>query len=127
MAPEVVRCYVSLLHSIFLQTPSPNLYFHRLAFWALGLSVGPIIGGAIVQRTTWRWIFYIMFPFCGFGLVAVPYLLTLKPKEATTREKLSRIDWLGAFLFTGSATSFLIAVSWGGTQVRFHLSIFLRM
>lgn len=58
-----------------------------------------------------------MFPFLGFSLVAVPYLLTLKPKEATFGEKLRRIDWLGSFLFTGSATSFLIAVSWGGSEV----------
>ncbi|CAJ2509477.1 Uu.00g145030.m01.CDS01 [Anthostomella pinea] len=87
-----------------------------LTFWALGFALGPIIGGAIVHGRTWRWIFYLMFPFCAFGLVAVPYLLTLRPKEATTRERLLRIDWIGSFLFTGSATSFLVAVSWGGTQ-----------
>ena len=59
-----------------------------------------------------------MFPFLAFGLVAVPYLLTLKPKEATFEEKLTRIDWIGSVTFTGSATSFLIAISWGGSQVR---------
>ncbi|RYP80038.1 hypothetical protein DL770_006397 [Monosporascus sp. CRB-9-2] len=91
-------------------------YGVTLAAWALGLSLGPIMGGAIAERTTWRWIFYLMFPICGFGLVAVPYLLTLRPKKATAQEKMSRIDWLGGFTFTGSATAFLIAVSWGGTQ-----------
>ena len=89
-----------------------------LGAWALGLSLGPIIGGAIAEKTTWRWVFYLMFPICGFGLVAVPYLLTLRPKKATAQEKLSRIDWIGGIMFTGSATSLLIAVSWGGTQVR---------
>ncbi|KAL7624406.1 hypothetical protein AAE478_005970 [Parahypoxylon ruwenzoriense] len=95
----------------------PKWYGITLAFWALGLSIGPIVGGAIVQGTTWRWIFYIMLPFCAFGLVAVPCLLTLKPKKATIREKLSRIDWIGIVLLTGSSTSFLIAVSWGGNQM----------
>ena len=57
-----------------------------------------------------------MFPFCGLGLIGVPWLLTLKPKTATTGEKLARIDWFGGFLFIGSATSFLIAISWGGSQ-----------
>lgn len=88
-----------------------------LGAWAIGLSLGPIIGGAIAEKTTWRWIFYLMFPICGFGLLAVPYLLTLRPKKATAQEKLSRIDWIGGIMFTGSATSFLIAISWGGTQV----------
>ncbi|KAI5918149.1 major facilitator superfamily transporter [Camillea tinctor] len=94
----------------------PKWYGVTLAAWAFGLSVGPIIGGAVVQRSTWRWVFYIMLPFCGFGLVAIPYLLTLRPKAATAREKVARIDWVGGALFTGSATSFLVAISWGGSQ-----------
>lgn len=57
-----------------------------------------------------------MFPFCGIGLICVPLLLTLKPKVATVADKLARIDWIGGFLFMSSATSFLIAISWGGTQ-----------
>ncbi|KAI1277908.1 major facilitator superfamily transporter [Xylaria sp. FL0933] len=94
----------------------PKWYGVTLGFWALGLAIGPIIGGAVVHGTTWRWIFYLMFPFLAFSLVSVSYLLTLKPRQATFSEKLARIDWVGSFIFTGSATSFLIAVSWGGSQ-----------
>lgn len=57
-----------------------------------------------------------MLPICGFGLVAIPLLLTIKPRVATMGQKLRRIDWIGSLLFMGSATSFLIAISWGGTQ-----------
>ncbi|KAI0465743.1 major facilitator superfamily transporter [Xylaria cf. heliscus] len=98
----------------------PKWYGVTLGFWALGLAIGPIIGGAVVHGTTWRWIFYLMFPFLGFSLVSVPYLLTLKPKRATFSEKLKRIDWLGSLIFTGSATSFLIAVSWGGSEFEWN-------
>ncbi|KAI1325531.1 major facilitator superfamily transporter [Xylariaceae sp. FL0255] len=94
----------------------PKWYGVTLGAWALGLAIGPVIGGAVVHGTTWRWIFYLMFPILAFGLISVPYLLTLKPREATTREKLGRIDWIGSFIFTGSATSFLIAISWGGSE-----------
>ncbi|KAI0122356.1 major facilitator superfamily transporter [Daldinia grandis] len=94
----------------------PKWYSVTLAAWAIGLSIGPVTGGAIADRTTWRWIFYIMLPICGFGLVVVPYLLTLRPKDTTFREKMERIDWLGGFIFTGSAAAFLIAISWGGSQ-----------
>ncbi|KAI1479678.1 major facilitator superfamily transporter [Daldinia eschscholtzii] len=94
----------------------PKWYSVTLAAWAVGLSIGPVTGGSIAQRTTWRWIFYLMFPICGFGLIVVPYLLTLRPKQATIQEKLKRIDWLGGFVFTSSATAFLLAVSWGGSQ-----------
>ncbi|KAF2400725.1 major facilitator superfamily transporter [Trichodelitschia bisporula] len=84
--------------------------------WALGTCLGPIIGGLFVTRTTWRWIFYIMFPFCGIGFATIPFLLTLKPREESMREKLLRVDWLGGFLFISSSTALLIAVSWGGSM-----------
>ncbi|KAH9904889.1 major facilitator superfamily transporter [Xylariomycetidae sp. FL2044] len=94
----------------------PKWYGFTLAAWAIGLLIGPLIGGAIAQNTTWRWVFYVMFPFLGIALVAVPCLLTLKPKKSTFREKWEKIDWTGAVLFIASATSFLMAVSWGGVQ-----------
>lgn len=34
----------------------------------------------------------------------------------TLKEKLVNIDWIGAVLFVGGMTSFLIGLSWGGVQ-----------
>ncbi|KAK7959292.1 major facilitator superfamily transporter [Apiospora aurea] len=94
----------------------PKWYGAVLAAWALGTCVGPIIGGAIAQNTTWRWVFYLMFPICAYGLIAVPLLLRLKPRTESLSQKLKRVDWVGMVLFMGSATSFLVAICWGGTQ-----------
>ncbi|KAF3014662.1 hypothetical protein E8E14_000820 [Neopestalotiopsis sp. 37M] len=95
----------------------PKWYGIIQASWTIGSSAGPLIGGAISKMTTWRWMFYIMFPFCGYGLICVPWLLTLKPREMrTTREKLRRIDWVGSLTFLAGTTLFLMAISWGGSQ-----------
>ncbi len=94
----------------------PKYFAVIQAAWALGTIIGPLVGGAFAQHTTWRWVFYIMFPFCAFGFVAIPMVLTLKPKTQTLKEKLLRVDWIGGFLFITSCTIFLIAISWGGTQ-----------
>ncbi|KXJ86842.1 major facilitator superfamily transporter [Microdochium bolleyi] len=94
----------------------PKWYGAILGAWALGTCTGPPIGGAIAAHTTWRWVFYMMFPILGLGLVAVPLLLTLKPPAASLQNRLSSVDWVGGLLFTGSMTSFLIAISWGGSQ-----------
>ncbi|OAG41495.1 hypothetical protein AYO21_04197 [Fonsecaea monophora] len=83
--------------------------------WALGSVIGPIIGGAFASPTRWRWVFYLMLPFCAVGLVFVPLFVRLRRPEATLREMLGRVDWIGGVLFISSATSFLIAISWGGT------------
>lgn len=94
----------------------PKWFGVVLGAWALGTCIGPLIGGAVVEHTTWRWVFYLMFPICAYGLVAVPLLLTLTPREESLGKKLLRVDYFGGFLFMASATSFLIAICWGGTE-----------
>jgi len=84
--------------------------------WALGTVLGPLIGGLCTQHSTWRWVFYINFPFCGFGFVVVPLVVRLRMKRTSLREKLLRVDWVGSILFITSTTSFLIAISWAGVE-----------
>lgn len=93
----------------------PKWYGTVQGAWALGTCAGPVLGGAIAENTTWRWIFYIMFPFCAFGLIAVPLVLTIKPRTETMGKKLARVDWIGSLVFTSAATTFLVAISWGGS------------
>ncbi|GJC88102.1 efflux pump FUS6 [Colletotrichum liriopes] len=90
----------------------PKYYGIIQLAWAVGSLVGPVIGGAIAEHTTWRWIFYINFPICAYSLIAVPVLLNLEPPTLTFAEKLERVDWLGGFLFTGFMVTFLVGISW---------------
>ncbi|EED17140.1 efflux pump antibiotic resistance protein, putative [Talaromyces stipitatus ATCC 10500] len=84
--------------------------------WAIGSITGPMIGGLLVQHVTWRWIFYLNLPFCGVGIVLVPFVIRLKTQKSSITAKLGRIDWLGGLLFIGSMTAFLMAVTWGGVN-----------
>lgn len=83
---------------------------------AVGLITGPMAGGGFAEHSTWRWIFYINFPFCAIGLAMVPFVVRLKAKRAPLKERLTKTDWIGAFLFISSTCSFLIGITWGGTQ-----------
>ncbi len=75
-----------------------------------------LVGGAFATPTLWRGVFYLMFPFCGIGLVFVPLFIRLTPRRATWRQMLTRVDWAGGLLFIPSAAAFLLAISWGGTE-----------
>ncbi|KAH9907512.1 major facilitator superfamily domain-containing protein [Xylariomycetidae sp. FL2044] len=88
-----------------------------IAAGGLGAVVGPIIGGGIIERTTWKWIFYINFPFCALGLVLVPLAVRLEHvRQRGIGEKLRQLDWIGSVMFIGGTSSFLIGLTWGGTQ-----------
>ena len=84
--------------------------------WAVGTISGPLIGGLLAQHSSWRWIFYLNFPFCGIGFLTVPLVMKLHAKRASVKERLLHVDWIGAFLFISSTTSFLIGMTWGGSQ-----------
>lgn len=62
--------------------------------WAIGTISGPLVAGLLAQHTTWRWIFYTNFPFCGIGLVTVPLVMRLSVKPATLEERL--LMWIEA-------------------------------
>jgi MFS family permease len=70
----------------------------------------------LVEKSTWRWCFYLNLPFCAIGLVLVHFFVRFHTDRTSLREKLLRVDWIGGSLFIGGLTSFLMGLSWGGVQ-----------
>ncbi|KAJ5183794.1 hypothetical protein N7492_001410 [Penicillium capsulatum] len=92
-------------------------YFGILsAMWSVGSVTGPILGGGFSENVTWRWIFYINFPFIAIGAVFVILFLKLNIVPSSLGEKLRRIDYAGTVLFVGSMSAFLIPLTWGGVS-----------
>ena len=94
----------------------PKYFSAVLLAWALGSVLGPLVGALFVQKSTWRWCFWVNLPFCGIGLITVPLFVRLKTETSRFKEKLTLVDWTGGFLFISGLTSFLIGLSWAGVQ-----------
>src|SRR5881398_2310013 len=71
--------------------------------------VGPLVGGFIVDNTSWRWIFYVNLPIGGIALAVI---LVTMPSRPYKQEH--SIDWLGAALLALGTTALLLGLVWGG-------------
>ena len=87
------------------------------AIFAVGTSLGPFVGGVLVQHTSWRWVFYINFPIGGVALALLVGFLHVKHDTTITfKQKIKKIDFTSNLLLVTSVTSVLIALTYGGTR-----------
>lgn len=82
--------------------------------WAIALSLGPIIGGLLSQRVSWRWCFYINLPLSGIAFTIIMLFLDLKTPKTPILEGIKAIDWVGSLLSIGGTLTFLFGLMFGG-------------
>ncbi len=75
--------------------------------FAVSSVVGPLLGGLIVQNTSWRWIFWVNVPI-GIAAFALAWKVMHVPFERRDRP----IDYFGAGLLTGGISCILLGVAW---------------
>ncbi|ESK97112.1 mfs multidrug transporter [Moniliophthora roreri MCA 2997] len=99
--------------------------------YAIGYSVGPVIGGYL-SAVSFRWIFAINLPACVLSMILVFVLLrkhlkegfvvgerlpdSEKPRSSGFMFKLTKVDWIGTFLFVAAGILVLLALNWGSTE-----------
>ena len=97
----------------------PQMLGMVMATSCLGLVFGPILGGVIVQHSTWRWIFYLNVPFAGASIICLFLMLghrTAGQKSAikSLRVTARQFDWIGNFLLPTSSVAILLPLTMGG-------------
>lgn len=97
--------------------------------WAYSVAavLGPIIGGALTARVTWRWCFYINLPIGGTAAIAIFLFFQLpaavpSPQISWTR-KVLHADPVGVALAMGGITSFILALQYGGNTHPWNSSV----
>ncbi|KAI0384690.1 MFS general substrate transporter [Hypomontagnella monticulosa] len=84
-----------------------------IAVYGIGTTLGPFLGGVIVENTSWRWVFYINLPIGAVAFILLFLFLRVKwNKSSTAYEKLRRLDYIGNGILMASTVSILIALTW---------------
>ncbi|MBO9610321.1 MAG: MFS transporter [Paenibacillaceae bacterium] len=81
------------------------------AVFGLSSVFGPVMGGAITDNFSWRWIFYINVP---IGILSFLFILAAYHESLNKRKQ--NIDWMGAILLTGTILCLMFGLELGGTD-----------
>ncbi|OCH96313.1 iron permease [Obba rivulosa] len=82
--------------------------------WSLASGMGPPIGGALAEKASWRWLFYINLPITGIAFTLVLLFLRVRTPPGTMQEKVRRVDWFGNLIIIAGTTVAVLGLTWAG-------------
>ncbi|KAJ3866795.1 MFS general substrate transporter [Lentinula novae-zelandiae] len=81
---------------------------------ALGYAFGPIIGGVLAEKASWRWCFWVTLPLSVVATIMAVIYAPFKPMSGGIVQKLKIIDYPGIVLTLGGCTLIMLPLIWGG-------------
>ncbi|ETS72922.1 hypothetical protein PFICI_15314 [Pestalotiopsis fici W106-1] len=88
--------------------------------WAVAAATGPAIGGALTEKVSWRWCFWINLPLDGLAFLIILFFLDISSPRTPLLKGLQAIDWVGSALVVGGTLMFLFALELGGVSAPWH-------
>ncbi|KAJ7629126.1 major facilitator superfamily transporter [Roridomyces roridus] len=96
-------------------------FFTGLLGGIYGISAvsGPLLGGVLTDKISWRWCFYINLPLTGAVIAVIVFLFkesrVRQIEEMSVRRRVEKLDPWGTLIFIPAMVCLLLALQWGGS------------
>lgn len=82
--------------------------------WVVAAAVGPVLGGALTQQLSWRWIFWINLPISGVAFIVLLIFLNVHNPKTPLKDGIRAVDWSGSIAIIGLSIMLLMGLNFGG-------------
>lgn len=108
---------VSIIISDLFDLRTRSLYLGMCEIvWAASGAVGPVLGGALSEYASWRWIWYLNIPAGVVGMIVLIVLLDVHNPRTPLLEGLIAVDWAGSFTILIITVLTLVGLNLGGQE-----------
>ncbi|MGL5617285.1 MAG: MDR family MFS transporter [Sarcina sp.] len=103
-AGAILTLTYTIIGDLFTVSEKAKMQGWLSTIWGIASVAGPFVGGAILFKLSWHWIFFVNIP---FGLIGI-YMINANLVENIEKKK-ATIDYPGVLFLTISIVSLLIA------------------
>ena len=104
-AGAVLPASITVVGDIFQVEERARVQGLLSSVWGVSAIIGPAIGGLIVDRLDWRWVFFVNLP---FGIVSMVLFSVFLHERVTSKRH--RVNFAGTALLTVGVTTLLLGL-----------------
>ncbi|KAJ7636653.1 major facilitator superfamily transporter [Roridomyces roridus] len=116
-------CLIICAKAVPLERRSIFMGILGAVYW-VGSVAGPLVGGALADRTSWRWCFYINLPLGAITVIVMGLFFKVpggdnssdEYKNLSFMDRVQKCDPWGTSIFMPCIICLLLALQWGGTK-----------